>query len=46
MPIDEMLADLRSALEEFEDEPSDEAFAQIQREMLRIERYCEDILVD
>ncbi len=42
MPIDEMLIELRSALEEFEDVPSDGTFAQIQREMLRIKRFCED----
>lgn len=46
MPIDEMILELRFALEAFEDAPGDEAFAQIQREMLRIERFCEDILVE
>lgn len=44
MPIDEMILELRFALEAFEDAPSDEAFAQIQREMLRIGGFCEDIL--
>ena len=42
MPIDKMLIELRSALEAFEDAPSDEAFAHLQREMLRIACFCED----
>ncbi len=44
MPIDEMLMDLRTILEAFEDEPSHTAFAQLQIELLRIERFCEDML--
>ena len=44
MPIDEMLMDLRTILEAFEVEPSHIAFAHLQNEMLRIERFCEDML--
>lgn len=44
MPIDEMLEDLRTILEAFDDKPSHEAFAHLQMEMARIERFCEDML--
>jgi len=44
MPIDEMLMDMQTILEAFEDGPSHDNFAKLQMEMLRIERYCEDML--
>jgi hypothetical protein len=44
MPIDEMLMDLRTILEAFDAEPNHTAFAHLQLEMTRIERFCEDML--
>ena len=44
MPIDEMLLDLRMILEAFNDDPSHSNFALLQHEMMRIERFCEDML--
>ena len=41
MPIDEMLTDLRAALE---DNPCTDCFDAVLRETMRIERFCEDIL--
>ena len=46
MPIDEMLIDLRAALEALEDNPSPDTFDAVLCETLRIERVCEDILED
>ena len=46
IPFDEMLADLRAALQAFNVDPSHEAFAAIQRETMRIERECENALPD
>lgn len=46
LPIDEMLLDLRSALEIFNDDPSHESFADIQTEMRRIEWHCEELIED
>ena len=44
MPIDEMLIDLRAALEAFEDNPCPDAFDGVLRETMRIKRFCEDML--
>ena len=44
LPIDEMLLDLRGALEVFDEDPSHESFADLQTEMRRIEWYCEDLI--
>lgn len=46
IPIDEMLTDLRTALETFEANPSHESFDAIQRETMRIEHECEKTLPD
>lgn len=46
MPIDEMLIELRSTLEAFEENPCDDTFAAIQKETRRIEETCEDGLDD
>ena len=43
MPIDEMLIDLRAALEALEDNPCTDCFDAVLRETMRIERFCEDI---
>ena len=45
LPIDEMLDDLRDALEAFEGEPRGDTFAAIQYETRRIENCCEDELL-
>ena len=44
MPIDEMLIDLRAALEALEDNPCTDAFDTVLCETMRIERFCEDML--
>ena len=44
LPIDEMLDDLRDALEAFESNPNGDTFAATQRETRRIEKCCEDEL--
>lgn len=44
MRIDEMLDDLRDALEAFESKPDGDTFARIQVEMRRIEACCEDVM--
>ena len=41
IPIDEMLSDLREALEAFDADPSDATFSAVQDETLRIECTCE-----
>ena len=46
MPIDEMLIDLRTVLEAFDDAPSHLAFAHVQCELKRIEYYCEEMLME
>ena len=46
LPIDEMLTDLRGALEVFNDDPSHESFADIQHEVRRIEWTCEELIED
>ena len=44
MPIDEMLDDLRSALEVFEANPDDYTYSKVQYETFRIESECEKLL--
>lgn len=44
LPIDEMLLDLRSALEAFEASPSNDTLDAVLRETNRIDRTCEDEL--
>ena len=44
LPIDEMLLDLQSELERFENEPTMDNFDRILRETQRIEITCEDEL--
>ena len=46
MPIDEMLGDLRDALDKFEAHQSRELFDAIQDQLLWIERFCENLLPD
>lgn len=46
LPVDDMLADLRAALESFSASPGHETFAAVQHEMMRIERECENALPD
>ena len=45
IPIDEMLTELRSALEAFENEPSADNLDNIFKETMRIDNFCEDIYV-
>lgn len=45
MPIDEMLIELRFALEAFDNEPSAALLDAIFKETMRINNYCEDIYV-
>lgn len=42
IPVDEMLTELRAILEQFDEEPTLANFDKIQKEMIRIERTCED----
>jgi len=42
IPIDEILSELRVVLEQFDDAPTFTNFDKIQKEIMRIERTCED----
>ena len=42
IPIDEMVDDLRNALDAFDANPCDDTFAKVQQETWRIESCCED----
>jgi hypothetical protein len=44
LPIDEMLIDLRSALEAFEANPTEDAFDAVLNECQRIKCHCENEL--
>lgn len=44
IPVDEMLAELRVILEQFDREPTFANFDKIQRETSRLERSCEDVV--
>lgn len=46
LPIDEMLTDLRAALDTFEAKPDYDTFDAIQKETRRIEIACEDELIE
>ena len=44
LPIDEILTELRSILEEFEKEPTFPNFDKVMKETKRIDNTCEDFL--
>lgn len=46
LPIDEMLLELRSALEAFAENPDDYTFGAVQMQTFRIESACEDMIVE
>ena len=46
IPVEEMLAELQTALEVFAIDPTDDNFARVQAETSRIDRECENILVE
>ena len=46
IPIDEMLYELRSVLEDFNECPDDTTFEAVQHELLRIEFTCEGLIVE
>jgi len=45
LPIDGLLEGLRESLEQFQCNPSDEAFELVQRHTGTIDALCEDVLV-
>ena len=46
IPIDEMLYELRSVLEDFNERPDDTTFEAVQRELMRIEFTCEGLIAE
>ena len=46
IPIDEMLYELRSVLEDFNECPDDTTFEAVQHELMRIEFTCEGLIVE
>lgn len=46
IPVEEMLAELQTALEVFAIDPTDDNFARIQEETRRIDYTCETVLIE